>query len=213
MREKEKMAKVLYIEASPRKERSFSIAATKAFIQKYKKIHPEDSIELLDLWSKDLLRFDGYILESKYALLHGLEPTPEQKRAWKAVEDLIVHFVSFDKYIFSLPMWNFSIPYPLKHYIDILVQPSYTFSYSPQEGYKGLVLGKRACLICARGGRYPGGTEFQKYDFQLPYLRLILGFIGINDIVTVVVEGSLFEKREELLSKAIQEAQKAAEIF
>ncbi|QSR87322.1 NAD(P)H-dependent oxidoreductase [Candidatus Methylacidiphilum infernorum] len=207
----EKMSKILYIEASPRKDRSFSIAAAQAFLQKYKEKHPQDVVELLDLWAKDLPRFDGYVLESKYAIFHGLEHTPEQKRAWKAVEEIIGHFISFDKYIFSLPMWNFGIPYKLKHYIDILVQPTYTFSYSPQEGYKGLVLGKKACLVCARGGTYQ--DELQKLDFQLPYLKLILGFIGISEIHQVIVEGSLFQKREELLFKATQEAQRVAEIF
>ncbi|KIE58827.1 FMN-dependent NADH-azoreductase [Methylacidiphilum kamchatkense Kam1] len=207
------MAKILYIEASPRKDRSFSIATAKVFLEAYKANHSTDSITTLDLWSKSLPSFDGYILQSKYAIFHGLEHTPEQKKAWSEVEAIIAHFISFDKYVFSFPMWNFAIPYRLKHYIDILVQPTYTFSYTPQEGYKGLVVGKKACLICSRGGSYPEGTEFQKYDFQLPYMKLILGFIGITDVHQIIIDGTLFEKREVLLDKAMIEARNAAATF
>ena len=56
------------------------------------------------------------------------------------------HFKSADKYVFSLPMWNFGIPYKLKHFIDVLVQPGLTFSFSPETGYKGLVTGKPAVV-------------------------------------------------------------------
>ncbi|QDQ41754.1 FMN-dependent NADH-azoreductase [Methylacidiphilum kamchatkense] len=160
------MAKILYIEASPRKDRSFSIATAKVFLEAYKANHSTDSITTLDLWSKSLPSFDGYILQSKYAIFHGLEHTPEQKKAWSEVEAIIAHFISFDKYVFSFPMWNFAIPYRLKHYIDILVQPTYTFSYTPQEGYKGLVVGKKACLICSRGGVIQKELNFKNMIFS-----------------------------------------------
>ena len=128
------MARLLYIETSPRKQRSASIEAAKTFIDEYERTHPGDVVETLDLWATHLPEFDGHVIDSKYVILHGLEHTDEQREAWKGVEDVIEQFTKADKYLFSLPMWNFGIPYKLKHYIDVIVQPGYTFSFSPEEG-------------------------------------------------------------------------------
>src|SRR5262245_24362632 len=101
------MQKLLYIEASPRKKRSSSIAIAQLFIGAYQKKHPEDDVTLLDLWKRELPVFDGDVIEAKYALLHGKPHTEEQAKAWKRVEETIAEFKNADKYVFSLPMWNF----------------------------------------------------------------------------------------------------------
>lgn len=106
--------------------------------------------------------------------------------------------MSADKYLFSLPMWNFGVPYKLKHYVDVLVQPGYTFSYSPTEGYKGLVTGKPAVLICARGGAYSPGTGGEYLDMQKSYMETALEFIGISNIKSVIVEPTLKSTPEQL---------------
>jgi FMN-dependent NADH-azoreductase len=105
-------------------------------------------------------------------------------------------------------MWNFGIPYRLKQYLDILVQPTYTFSFSPKEGYKGLVLGKPIVVAYSRGGAYPKGTADEAFDLQTKYFQLILGFIGFTDIRALIVEPTLAgpdvakQKREETIAKA-----------
>jgi len=185
------MAKLLYIEASPRKERSASIEVARAFVAEYRKTHPADGVETLDLWREELPRFDGEAIDAKYAILHGQAHTPGQKAAWKAVEEVIARFLGADKYLFSLPMWNFGIPYRLKHYIDVLVQPTYTFRFSPKEGYKGLVTGKKAAVVYARGGAYPPGSGGEAFDLQKKYMEMFLGFIGFTDIASIVVEPTL----------------------
>ncbi|MBF8258907.1 MAG: azoR, partial [Actinobacteria bacterium] len=114
-----------------------------------------------------------------------------QKAAWKAVEGVIERFKGADKYLFSLPMWNFGIPYKLKHYIDVIVQPTYTFSFSPKEGYKGLITGKKAAVVYARGGAYPAGSGGEAFDLQKRYMEQFLGFIGFTDITPIVVEPTL----------------------
>jgi FMN-dependent NADH-azoreductase len=145
------MARLLYIEASPRKDRSRSTQVARTFLAAYQKSRPGDSIETLDLWATSLPRFDGATIEAKYAILQGQAHTPGQAQAWKSVVDVIERFKSADKYLFSLPMWNFGVPYVFKHYIDVLVQPGLTFSFDPQSGYKGLVTGKKARRnLCAR---------------------------------------------------------------
>ncbi len=209
------MARLLYIEASPRKERSASIEAAKTFINEYERTHPEDVVETLDLWATPLPEFDGHVIDSKYVILHGLEHTDEQRQAWKGVEDVIEQFIAADKYLFSLPMWNFGIPYKLKHYVDVIVQPGYTFSFSPEEGYKGLVTGKPLAVIYARGGAYGVGTGSESYDLQKAYLEHILGFIGFSDFQSILVEPTLVspEDQEKIMETAKQQVKSVAAGF
>ncbi len=115
-------------------------------------------------------------------MLSGSDFTAAQQAAWGAVTVIADRFKSADKYVFSLPMWNFSIPYKLKHYIDLLVQPGLTFSFSPDKGYSGLVTGKSAVAIYARAGAYGPGTGAEAYDDQSRYLKQVLGFIGITAV-------------------------------
>ena len=139
------MPHLLYIESSPRKERSASIKIAKAFLDEYKKTHPDDTIETLDLWNTELPSFDGDTINAKYSLLHARPESDAERKAWEPVAKTIDNFMRADKIVISIPMWNFGIPYKLKHFIDIIIQPSYTFSYSPEAGYKGLVKIKALC--------------------------------------------------------------------
>jgi FMN-dependent NADH-azoreductase len=203
------MANLLYIKASPRGARSHALAAADAFVEAYRATHPGDQVKVLDVFKADLLPFDGLAVQAKYTILHGKQHTPEELQAWKAVEAIIAEFKAADKYVFAVPMWNFGIPYRLKQYIDILVQPGYTFSYDPTTGYTGLVTGKPVFVAYARGGEYPEGTPDEAYDFQKKYLELILGFMGLTGVKSVVVEPTLMggpdvaaKKQAEVVAKA-----------
>jgi len=202
------MSKLFYIQASPRIERSYSIAVADAFVSAYKQANPKDEIVTINLFKKDLPSFDGLAVQAKYAILHGLKHSPEELAAWKKVEEVIAEFKSADKYVMAVPMWNFGIPYRLKQYLDIIVQPTYTFSFSPREGYKGLVKGKPVFVSYSRGGAYPKGSAEEAFDLQTKYFQLALGFIGFTDIRTLVVEPTLAgpevakKKREEAIAKA-----------
>ena len=182
------MSKLLHIVASPRGDRSASTTVARHFVEAYQGLHPKDTVETLDIWNAGLPEFNSAIIGAKYAVLQGQNPTPEQVAAWNVVTKIADQFKSADKYVFSLPMWNFGIPYKLKQYIDLLVQPGLTFSFSPDTGYKGLVTGKPAVVIYARGGAYGPGTAAEGYDQQSKYLKQILGFIGFTDIKEVFVE-------------------------
>ena len=85
-------------------------------------------------------------------------------------------------------MWNFGIPYRLKHYIDCVTQPTLTYRGSPREGFEGLIPGRPAALILARGGSYPAGTDREPFDFQRRYLLAWLGFLGYRPVETILVE-------------------------
>jgi FMN-dependent NADH-azoreductase len=185
------MSKLLYIEASPRKSRSKSIEVAQVFLSEIQKVHPSVEIDKLDLWATELPAFDGDTVDAKYAILHGQQQTADQANAWGRVENVIERFKSADWYLFSLPMWNFGIPYVLKHLIDVIVQPGLTFSFSPDDGYKGLVTNRKAVAVYARGGAYGPGTGTEGYDLQSKTLSGILGFIGITDLASIFIEPTL----------------------
>ncbi len=183
------MAKLLYIESSPRKERSKSIEVSNAFLEAYNAANPSDEVITLDLWDKQLPEFDGYTIDAKCQVLHGQGFDADQAKAWQAVVDVCDEFKSADKYLISVPIWNFGVPYKLKHYIDVIAQPGQTFSFDPATGYSGLVTGKPAAVIYARGGAY--GGEGSGMDHQKPYVEQILGFFGFTDIHPIVIEPTL----------------------
>ena len=210
------MSRLLYIQASPRGERSHAIQTADAFVNAYRESHSGDNVLTLNLFEKDLPPFDGFSLDAKYAILHGSGHSEEQAMAWKGVETVIGEFTSADKYVFAVPMWNFSIPYRLKHYFDVIVQPGYTFSFSPEEGYKGLLTDRPVFAAYARGGQYPPDSEMAAYDLQSRYLELILGFIGLTDVRRVFVEPTLAsgpEGAEKAVASAVAEAEKLAKTF
>lgn len=210
------MSTVLYVQASPRAERSYSVAVARAFLEAHGQAHPDARVETLDLFEAELPPFDGLALEAKYLILHGQDFEPRHGQAWAAVEAVIERFAAADVYVFAVPMWNFSIPYRLKHYIDLLVQPGYTFSYEPEAGYSGLLEGKRAFVAYARGGDYSEGSGFEAYDHQKPYVETILGFMGITDVRSVAVEPTLLGGPQTAAARrdeAIAEARELAAAF
>jgi FMN-dependent NADH-azoreductase len=209
------MASLLYLKASPRTERSHSIAVADEFVSEYRKSHPADNILTLDIFSELLPVFDGLVIEAKYLIMHGKEHTPQHGAAWKPVEELITQFKSADKYVLAVPMWNFSIPYRLKQYIDLIVQPGYTFSFDPDSGYQGLVKDKPMLIIYARGGEY-SAPEVQNFDLQKKYLELVFGFIGFENIKSIIVEPTLHggpDVAQQKKDKAITLAKDLAKDF
>ena len=202
------MSHLLYIEASPRKKRSSSIEVAHTYLDAYRESHPGDEIETIDLWQKDLPRFDGDLIDAKYAILHSQSHTEAQRKGWRVVEQTIAEFKKADRYLFSLPMWNFGIPYPLKHYFDVIVQPSYTFTFSPATGYQGLVTGKPVVIIYSRGGAYGVETGSEALDLQKAYMETILKFIGFTDIQSIFIEPTL--AAPEVKEQGIRQAKERA---
>jgi FMN-dependent NADH-azoreductase len=181
------MADLLYIEASPRKERSHSIAVAREFLRAARDARPGLTIETIDLWKEELPAFDGAMLDAKYAILSKQPHTPEQARAWEAVERIVARFVSAPVLLFSVPMWNFGVPYRLKHYVDLITQPTLTFRFSPATGYEGLVADKRAVVIYSSGGDYSPGSGNPRPDYQKPFFEAWLRFIGIVRFDTITI--------------------------
>ena len=201
------MSKLLYLESSPRKDRSASIEVAQSFIGAFHDADAKNEVDTIDLWDFQLPEFDGDRINAKYKVLHEENPTNEEAKAWDEISKIVALFKDADSYLFSIPMWNFSIPYKLKHFIDVIIQPGLTFNFSPETGYQGLVTGKPVTVIYARGGEY-STTETIAMDFQKTYMEMILGFIGFQDIKTIIVEPTLTDSQsiERTLSASKDQA-------
>lgn len=207
------MAKLLHIQASPMGELSFSARAARAFLEAYRARNPGDSVETLELATADLPAFDFSAASGKYKIMRGLAHSAEEARAWSRVTQAVAQLKAADKVVVSTGMWNFSIPYRLKQWVDIIVQPGLTFSFDPATGYTGLVTGRPVQLLLASGGEYAAGTPAAAYDHQKPYLELIFGFIGFTDVRTLRVEGTLSPAADANLAVVLKAAAEAARVF
>ena len=203
--------KINYIECSPRGERSHSTKIAQAYIEQAKKNIPDLEINHINPWSLNLPEFDGDMLNAKYSVIRGTDPSADEVSAWSNVKNIFDEFNNADHYLFSVPMWNFNIPYKLKHYIDIITQPGMSWSYTPEDGYKGLMTDKTATIIYATGDGYGEGTGFESFDMQKPYVNLWLTFLGFKKIERVVIDRTLFDA-ETAEKNALDVALKLANI-
>lgn len=215
--------KLLYIEASPRQESSTSSRVANAFVEAYRKANPEHEVEHLPLFEVELPNFSGEGANQKMAQIvdmisggTGIEATGE----WAGVVAEIERLRSADKIIVSSPMWNFSIPYRLKHYLDLVCQPGLTFYVNEKAQYIGTITGKPIQFVLSSGSpyevRFPLESDGTKTDFARPYLEHISRFIGFEDIRFIKIEptGMLMpDQLETLLQTRCEEAASAGSSF
>ncbi len=209
------MKKLLHIIATPRAEDSRTLKVTEAFLESFRKKYPDCDIDELNVAIEALPSLTAKVVNGKYVLLGAGELTGNLKTAWKEVERHINRFLLADAYLLSTPMWNFSIPYSLKQYIDIIVQPKYLFRYT-DKGVEGLVKNKKMAVIASRGGDYSLQSPFHSYDYQEPYLRAIFGLVGITDITFIVaqpMDAAGMEVQKEKIEIAKVMARNLAESF
>lgn len=200
--------KLIHVVATPRAQESNTIQVANSFLESLQAQHPDLHVDVIDLFTQDLPSVAGDNIETKYTLMVGQPIDKRHKESWEQIEGLIKHFLSADIYLISTPMWNFSIPYALKYYIDSIIQPGYLYKYNEQGQPVGLVHGKKMICITSRGGDYSEKSPFHTYDFQEPYLRAIFGFVGITDIHFINAQPMDItpELRAAALATAIEEA-------
>jgi FMN-dependent NADH-azoreductase len=187
------MTIVLYTEASPSKSSSNSIAIAREFLAAYHQYDSAAVIDKIDVWEIELPEFDANMIAAKFAVLRTQKATPEQRAVWSQAVSVSRRFNEADIYLFSLPMWNFGIPYRLKHLIDIVTLPGQNWSWSKEHGYKPLLRNKRAVLIysSANDYRHKDGDSLPYIDFQKAYMRQWLRFIGIETVQEIVIAPTL----------------------
>lgn len=176
--------KLLQIDASPRQD-SVSRQLTSLFAANWKQQVPGGQVVHRDLANSPL----GLVTDD---WISGAYSNPEQhtsalRSALLYSDKLIEELQAADVVVIGDPMHNFTISTRLKAWLDQVVRFGKTFSYGAS-GPKGLVSGKKAYVLTSRGGAYPAGTPYAQFDFQEPYLRHILGFIGLTDVTFIHAE-------------------------
>ncbi len=143
-----------------------------------------------------------HLSEATLAGVRG-EPATEAELATRALSDaLIAELRAADTIVVGAPMYNFSVPTSLRSWFDHVLRAGETFSYT-EAGPQGLLPGKRVIVVESRGGLYSEGPA-QAIDFQEPYLRHLLGFMGLTDVTFVRAEkiGYGPEAREAAIASA-----------
>lgn len=212
-----KMSKVLYITANPKsKEESFSSAVGDAFLNSFIKTHSNYEIINLDLYNMEIPLIDeeAFSAWGKFGQGKSFEElTAAEQKKISAMNSILDQFMSADKYVFVTPLWNFTVPPKMKAYLDNICIANKTFKYT-ENGSVGLLTGKKAIHIQARGGVYSEGPAAD-VEMGDKYINTILNFVGINDRQSIIVEGMAAtpDKAEEIKANAINKAQKVAETF
>ncbi len=181
---------LLHVEASPRGDRSASLQVAGAFISAWQTKHPHATIDVLNVWTTNLPAFDGDALDAKYAGLEGRPRSPAQEAAWERIVALAERFRKAGIIVLSVPMWNFGIPYRLKHLIDAISQKDVLFTFD-ERGLNGMLGGRRAVVVDARGVGLGPDFPREELDYQQRYMTAWLRMIGVTDIAHIEVEKTL----------------------
>ena len=211
LEETKRQVQILHLNSSGSDERSYTGIAAKLFFQNYIARHSGHNVKEINLWDKDLLQYDLSHVASKMRMVGG-DVRQDDKNRFAPVERMIKTLFSANKLVVSSPMWNYSVPYVLKQYIDCVVQPGLTFKES-KSGPRGLLTGRPLLLITSSGGDYSGDAQMAKLDYQVPYLRDIFGLIGFTDVRHIYVKNTAHTKREELLEYIDIVTKKEADLF
>jgi FMN-dependent NADH-azoreductase len=177
------MSKLLHVSASPRGESSESLRIARVFTDAYAESHPGDTIEHWDLWDGSLPDF-AIGARAKMTVFGGGEPAGAEGAAWSAARTTFDRFDAADRLLFSVPMWNASVPYVLKQLIDVISQPGWIFGVDPVTGYQHLLAerGKKVAVIYTSAVWGPPlGPEFGS-DFQSTYFNDWLRWTGLTDV-------------------------------
>ena len=176
------MSKVLLVQSSIFGNQSKSLALAREFLARY----PNASLVEWILTPTSMPHLDAETIAAM-AVPEG-QHTERQKSLVALSDTLIAEVEAADTIVLAVPMYNFSIPSTLKAWIDHVARAGRTFRYT-EAGPVGLMKGKRAYVVTARGGIYSDGGPAGALDFQGPYLRAVLGFIGIDDVTFIHLEG------------------------
>lgn len=180
------MSKVLLVTSSLFGEQSKSAQLAREFVDAWRGTHPETAVVERALTPDSIPHLS---LDALGALMTPAEQRSDAQHATVAFADrLIEELEAANTIVLAVPMYNFSIPSTLKAWIDHVARAGRTFRYTAQ-GPEGLLKGKKVFVVTGRGGFYTNDSPAKVLDFQEPYLRSVLGFLGITDVSFIHVEG------------------------
>ncbi|HEM2548419.1 TPA: NAD(P)H-dependent oxidoreductase [Streptococcus suis] len=177
------MATVLIVKAHPLDaQKSYALRALEEFQTRYASLHPEDQIEVVDVFEDQIPALDKSLLAAMGAAQKGEAISPEQAERLDHYNSLTQQFLAADKIVVVNPLWNLNVPSQLVSWVNTINVAGLTFKYGP-EGSIGLVKDKKLLHIQSNGGVYAG------QDPAAQYIKSIFEFLGFEDIHQVFIEG------------------------
>ena len=205
--------KLLHINASPRGADSYSLKVADHFISKLPN-RQDVEIDRLDLFSAGLPEFGEVATAAKMALFSGRDQTEEEVAAWDAIRAVFDRFAAADFYVFNVPIWNNGIPYKLKHLIDLVTQPGWSFGFDPASGYTGLMTDRKAVIV------HSSGVLARRYrpEFRLGLFNAgpagLVEFLGIMDVKHIRIQPSVLTADvDSVKAKALDQASETAALL
>ena len=196
------MSTILYITASIRGEDSVSRSLGDKLVDRLAK-QQDASIVRRDLAKNDI----PYIDAERFAanLAPYAERSPEQHDLARIADELIKELQQADTVVFSVPVYNFTVPATVKAWADLVARAGTTFRYT-DTGPEGLLTGKKVYITAASGGTAMGS----EVDFMSPWLKFFLGFLGMKDVQLVAADGIMGEGGEEKIAEAHEQVERLA---
>ena len=174
--------KILQINSSARSAGANSTRLADAITARLKAANPAAVVELRDLAANPHPVLDEAAIGALFTPAE--QRTPEQAARVALDDALIAQVQSADAIVLGVPMYNFGVPVQLKTWIDAIARAGVTFRYT-ENGPEGLLKGKKVYVALARGGIYRDTPA----DSQVPYLKGVLGFLGMTDVEFIYAEG------------------------
>lgn len=174
------------------------------FLDSWQTVNPTGVVDTLDLARVELPPLDHAMISVIFNQ-PALAPPELVARRQKALDKLVCQFTSADSYLFATPMWNFGLPHALKHYFDLVIRPGWTFALTA-EGARGLLGGRTAYALITRGFDYGPSSPRAGHNYLEPHLRALLGFMGIEDLSIVAVEGTVLPGADARMENGMRAA-------
>jgi FMN-dependent NADH-azoreductase len=184
------MSTLLKIDVSTRGSLSISRQLSSRFVEQWKKGNSAGKVIERDIATTELPFLELPWIAANFSKASAR--TDEQSVLLKFSDDLVAELQQADHYLIATPMYNFGIPAKLKAYVDHVVRAGITFRTNADGSYSGLLTAKKATVIIASAGEYTPGAPAEGLDTLKPYLREILGFVGVTD-VTFLQSGSTWK--------------------
>jgi len=198
--------KLLRIDSSARRN-SVSRQLTQRFVETWKKQNPAGEVTECDLATTYFPPITDEWMLAAHSDLAKL--TPAQRETLSISDALVDELLAADTIVIGAPMYNLTVSAPLKAWIDQIVRIGRTVLYGVN-GPDGVLKGKKVVVLTSRGGSFRPGTPTAQYDHQEPYLRHILGFIGLTDVTFIHAEnqkpGELAEPSRAAAFEQLQQA-------
>ena len=176
--------KLLRIDSGARGH-SLSRAVTSGFVEVWKRAYPRGEVIERDLAQSPIPLITDEWANANYT--PDDQRSPQQHMELNFSDQLIRELKQADLIVIGSPMYNFSITASLKAWIDMIVRNGETVDFS-QRPPLGLLQDKKVVVVTTRGGSYGKGTATASFDFQEPYLRHILGIVGLHDVTFIHVD-------------------------